>query len=153
MSRISSLVSTPVSERMKLFDKDSTPKRIPSKCSERPAKDTSSKALGTPKLRPVPRSQFTIKEPPPGVKAYLNPSLSSPSVSAARTQPEPTLRTELKASKSETPAGSIANKTDQTRATRARSTSTARLVLLHTSRISMRYPKSTPYLGALRRKY
>ena len=124
MSRISSL-STPVSERMKLFDKDSTPKKIPSKCTEKPVKEPP-KGLDTPKLRPVPRSQFTIKEPPPGVKAYLNPKLSSPV-----TKTQEAAKTDLKASKSESPSssGSNVSKTDQTRATRVRSNSTARLVL------------------------
>ena len=121
MSRFSG-ISTPVSERMKLFDKDSTPKKIPTKCSEKPAKE-SSKGLDTPKLRPVPRSQFTIKEPPPGVKAYLNPKLSSPVTKSQETQ-----KTDLKASKSESPSSNV-SKTDQTRAARVRSTSTARLVL------------------------
>ena len=118
MSRISSL-STPVSERMKLFDKNSTPKKIPTKCSEKPSKE-SPKGLDTPKLRPVPRSQFTIKEPPPAVKAYLNPKLSTPVAKAQEAQ-----KTDLKASKSETPSSNV-SKTDQTRATRVRSTSTAR---------------------------
>ena len=122
MSRFAGL-STPVSERMKLFDKDSTPKKIPTKCSEKPVKE-SSKGLDTPKLRPVPRSQFTIKEPPPGVKAYLNPKLSSPVTKSQEAQ-----KTDLKASKSESPSSSSnVSKTDQTRAARVRSTSTARLV-------------------------
>ena len=122
MSRFAGL-STPVSERMKLFDKDSTPKKIPTKCSEKPVKE-SSKGLDTPKLRPVPRSQFTIKEPPPGVKAYLNPKLSSPVTKSQEAQ-----KTDLKASKSESPSpSSNVSKTDQTRAARGRSTSTARLV-------------------------
>ena len=123
MSRISSL-STPVSERMKLFDKNSTPKKIPTKCSEKPSKE-SPKGLDTPKLRPVPRSQFTIKEPPPAVKAYLNPKLSTPVAKAQEAQ-----KTDLKASKSETPSSNV-SKTDQTRASRVRSTSTARLVISH----------------------
>ena len=122
MSRISNL-STPVSERMKLFDKNSTPKKIPTKCSEKPTKE-SPKGLDTPKLRPVPRSQFTIKEPPAAVKAYLNPKLSTPVTKAQ----EAAQKTDLKASKSETPSSNV-SKTDQTRATRVRSTSTARLVI------------------------
>ena len=79
------------------------------------ARDTS-RGLETPKLRPVPRQQFTIKEPPAAVRANLNPKLSSPAA-AARSQQQEAAKAELKSSRSETPAS---------RVTRVRSTSSAR---------------------------
>ena len=76
MSRISSIVSTPVSDRIKIFDKSpASPKRIPPKSTEKPRRESG--ALETPKLRPVPRSQFLrSQEVPASVKPYLNTKLA-----------------------------------------------------------------------------
>ena len=113
MSRLSSLVTTPVSDRIKLFGEQKQTKKMPEQGPR--ARDTS-RGLETPKLRPVPRQQFTIKEPPAAVRANLNPKLSSPAA-AARSQQQEAAKAELKSSRSETPAS---------RGTRVRSTSSAR---------------------------
>ena len=113
MSRLSSLVTTPVSDRIKLFGEQKQTKKMPEQGPR--ARDTS-RGLETPKLRPVPRQQFTIKEPPAAVRANLNPKLSSPAA-AARSQQQEAAKAELKSSRSETPAS---------RVTRVRSTSSAR---------------------------
>ena len=113
MSRLSSLVTTPVSDRIKLFGEQKQTKKMPEQGPR--ARDTS-RGLETPKLRPVPRQQFTIKEPPAAVRANLNPKLSSPAA-AARSQQQEAAKAELKSSRSETPASKV---------TRVRSTSSAR---------------------------
>ena len=113
MSRLSSLVTTPVSDRIKLFGEQKQTKKMPEQGPR--ARDTS-RGLETPKLRPVPRQQFTIKEPPAAVRANLNPKLSSPAA-AARSQQQEAAKAELKGSRSDTPAS---------RVTRVRSTSSAR---------------------------
>ena len=59
MSRLSSLVTTPVSDRIKLFGEQKQTKKMPEQGPR--ARDTS-RGLETPKLRPVPRQQFTIKD-------------------------------------------------------------------------------------------
>ena len=125
MSRISGIVSTPVSDRIKIFDSSpQTPKRIPVRSQERPAKEKVT--LETPKLRPVPRQQFPAVTVPASVKPYLNPKLSSPAVTR-KTAPVSSLeipKVDLKPVKSETAA-----KTEQvkkTSVTRSRSISTAR---------------------------
>ena len=76
MSRISSIVSTPVSDRIKIFDKSPvSPKKIPPKSNEKPRRESG--GLETPKLRPVPRTQFMrAQEVPASVKPYLNTKLS-----------------------------------------------------------------------------
>ena len=74
MSRIS-IVSTPVSDRIKIFDKSpASPRRIPPKSLEKPRREAG--GLETPKLRPVPRSQFMKTEVPASVKPYLNTKLA-----------------------------------------------------------------------------
>ena len=113
MSRLSSLVTTPVSDRIKLFGEQKQTKKMPEQGPR--ARDTS-RGLETPKLRPVPRQQFTIKEPPAAVRANLNPKLSSPAA-AARSQQQEAAKAELKSSRSDTPASKV---------TRVRSTSSAR---------------------------
>ena len=76
MSRISSIVSTPVSDRIKIFDKSpASPRRIPPKSTEKPRREVG--GLETPKLRPVPRSQFLKSvEVPAAVKPYLTTKLA-----------------------------------------------------------------------------
>ena len=114
MSRLSSLVTTPVSDRIKLFGEQKQTKKMP---EQGPKVRDTSRGLDTPKLRPVPRQQFTIKEPPAAVRANLNPKLSS-----ARGQQQEAAKAELKTSRSETPA----SKAETPRVTRVRSTSSAR---------------------------
>ena len=115
MSRLSSLVTTPVSDRIKLFGEQKQTKKMPEQGPK--ARDTS-RGLDTPKLRPVPRQQFTIKEPPAAVRANLNPKLSS----ARGQQQQEAVKAELKTSRSET----AASKAETPRVTRVRSTSSAR---------------------------
>ena len=114
MSRLSSLVTTPVSDRIKLFGEQKQTKKMP---EQGPKVRDNSRGLDTPKLRPVPRQQFTIKEPPAAVRANLNPKLSS-----ARGQQQEAAKAELKTSRSET----AASKAETPRVTRVRSTSSAR---------------------------
>ena len=115
MSRLSSLVTTPVSDRIKLFGEQKQTKKMPEQAPK--VRDTS-RGLDTPKLRPVPRQQFTIKEPPAAVRANLNPKLSS----ARGQQQQEAAKAELKTSRSET----AASKAETPRVTRVRSTSSAR---------------------------
>ena len=115
MSRLSSLVTTPVSDRIKLFGEQKQTKKMP---EQGPKLRDTSRGLDTPKLRPVPRQQFTIKEPPAAVRANLNPKLSS----ARGQQQQEAAKAELKTSRSETPA----SKAETPRVTRVRSTSSAR---------------------------
>ena len=118
MSRISSIVSvsTPVSDRIKIFDKSPvSPKKIPPKSTEKPARETAT--LETPKLRPVPRSQFPVREVPASVKPYLNTKLApTPAKAEQRSEPSSVLKVELKAVKSDKSDARVA----------ARSSSTAR---------------------------
>ena len=115
MSRLSSLVTTPVSDRIKLFGEQKQTKKMP---EQGPKLRDTSRGLDTPKLRPVPRQQFTIKEPPAAVRANLNPKLSS----ARGQQQQEAVKAELKTSRSET----AASKAETPRVTRVRSTSSAR---------------------------
>ena len=75
MSRLSSVGRTPISDRIKLFDSGaSTPKKTPRPAvREKPSPEPST--LETPKLRPVPRSQFSVKDPS-SVKPTLNTKVS-----------------------------------------------------------------------------
>ena len=119
MSRISSIVSvsTPVSDRIKIFDKSPvSPKKIPPKSNEKPVRESAT--LETPKLRPVPRSQFPPREVPASVRPYLNTKLSpTPAKAEQKTEPSAIVKVELKAVKSDK-----SDKSDSRVATRSSST-------------------------------
>ena len=119
MSRITSIVSvsTPVSDRIKIFDKSPvSPKKIPPKSSEKVPRESAT--LETPKLRPVPRSQFPPREVPASVRPYLNTKLSpTPAKAEQKTEPSAIVKVELKAVKSDK-----SDKSDSRVATRSSST-------------------------------
>ena len=123
MSRISGIVSTPVSDRIKIFDSSPvTPKRIPVRSQERPSREKVT--IETPKLRPVPRSQFPAVTVPASVKPYLNPKLSSPAPVRKNVEPKPEVpKVDLKPVKSEKSKPAAEPKRS---VTRSRSISTAR---------------------------
>ena len=117
MSRISSIVSvsTPVSDRIKIFGGSVSPKKIPPKSSEKPVRESAT--LETPKLRPVPRSQFPVKEVPASVRPYLNTKLSpTPAKAEQKAEPSSVVKVELKAVKSDK-----SDKSDSRAATRSSS--------------------------------
>ena len=95
MSRIS-IVSTPVSDRIKIFDKSpASPRRIPPKSLEKPRREAG--GLETPKLRPVPRSQFMKTEVPASVKPYLNTKLApTPAKVGQSAKPVAVVKVDLK---------------------------------------------------------
>ena len=102
MSRISSIVSTPVSDRIKIFDKSPvSPKKIPPKSNEKPRRESG--GLETPKLRPVPRTQFMrAQEVPASVKPYLNTKLSpTPPKTETPAKPSAVVKVDLKSVASE----------------------------------------------------
>jgi len=93
MSRLSSVGRTPISDRIKLFDSAATtPKKTPrTVVKEKPAPEPST--IETPKLRPVPRSQFSVKDPTSG-KPLLNTKVSKPESHAS-------IKSDLKASRTD----------------------------------------------------
>ena len=114
MSRVSSIVSvsTPVSDRIKIFG-SSSPKKIPPKSTEKPARESAT--LETPKLRPVPRSQFPAREVPASVKPYLNTKLApTPAKAEQRSEPSSVVKVELKAVKSDKSDSRVATRSSST---------------------------------------
>lgn len=108
MSRLSSIGRTPISDRIKLFDSGATtPKKTPRPVvKEKPSPEPST--LETPKLRPVPRSQFSVKDPSSGkpslnTKASKNESNSSTKsdLKPARVDSSSSAKSELKVSKTD----------------------------------------------------
>jgi len=93
MSRLSSIGRTPISDRIKLFDNGAAaPKKTPrTPVREKPSPEPST--LETPKLRPVPRSQFSVKDPSSG-KPLLNTKVS-------KTESNASTKSDLKASRGE----------------------------------------------------
>jgi len=113
MSRLSSIGRTPISDRIKLFDSGaSTPKKTPrTVAKEKPTPEPST--LETPKLRPVPRSQFSVKDPSSG-KPSLNTKVSKTEsnastksdLKAARADSSSSAKSDLKVSKTDSSSSS-----------------------------------------------
>jgi len=93
MSRLSSVGRTPISDRIKLFDNGaSATKKTPrTPVREKPTPEPST--IETPKLRPVPRSQFSVKDPS-SVKPTLNTKVS-------KTDSNASAKSDLKVSRAE----------------------------------------------------
>eukprot|EP00092_Neocalanus_flemingeri_P009716 GFUD01010465.1.p1 GENE.GFUD01010465.1~~GFUD01010465.1.p1 ORF type:complete len:992 (-),score=270.61 GFUD01010465.1:543-3518(-) len=75
MSRLSSIGRTPISDRIKLFDNGATTVKKSPRTAVREKPSSEPSTLETPKLRPVPRSQFSVKDPS-SVKPSLNTKVS-----------------------------------------------------------------------------
>jgi len=113
MSRLSSVGRTPISDRIKLFDSGaSTPKKTPRPAvREKPSPEPST--LETPKLRPVPRSQFSVKDPS-SAKPSLNTKVSKTEsnqssksdAKATRVDSNSSAKSDLKVSKTDSSSSS-----------------------------------------------
>jgi len=139
MSRLSSIGRTPISDRIKLFDNGATTnKKIP-RTPVREKIMPEPTTLETPKLRPVPRSQFSVKDPSSGkpslnTKASKSESNSStkPDLKVSRAESNTSTKSDVKVSKTDS---SSSSKSD-TKVSRADSTASAKSDIKSSPKVS-----------------